>query len=148
MLANVTLRLDDATLLPRETVRFPVELRRPQGFDAEDPATWPAVSGRLEVVGGRLYYMPPCADYQQDVVSDVTFLLRAWSEAYPAFVVGSNEAGMILGGEARGADAAVWRREAAEPRSGRFRRSPPVPDEAALPGLAPTVDRFFLQIRR
>lgn len=119
-------RLDDETLLPRAAVRFPVELRQPAGFDREDPSTWPAVSGRLEVLGGRLYYMPPCADFQQDVVSDVTFVLREWSEAHPEFIVGSNEAGMLLDGEARGADAAIWRHADAVPRSGRFRRKPPV----------------------
>ena len=33
---------------------------------------------------------------------------------------------MILGGDARAADAAVWRRADVEPRSGGFRRIPPL----------------------
>jgi hypothetical protein len=47
-------------------VRFPVELRI-EGFEPLQPGTWPALEGRLEYVGGRLLYIPPCADYQQDV---------------------------------------------------------------------------------
>ena len=70
--------------------------------------------------------MPPCADYQQDTASDVTYLLREWSERHPEFLVGSNEAGMLLAGEVRAADAAVWRAEDASPRQGKLRRRPPV----------------------
>lgn len=106
-------------------VRFPVELRA-EGFTPEEPSTWPSLEGRLEWVGGRLLYMPPCADYQQDVAMDVAFVLRSWSEAHPEFVVGGNEAGMKLGGDVRAADVAVWRADAAVPRSGRVRAVPPV----------------------
>lgn len=70
--------------------------------------------------------MPPCADVQQYVVTDVAFVLRSWSEDHPEFVVGSNEAGMILGGETRAADAAVWRRADVGPASGHLQRLPPV----------------------
>ncbi|HEU5072655.1 MAG TPA: Uma2 family endonuclease [Polyangiaceae bacterium] len=107
-------------------VRFPVELRA-EGFTPEQPSTWPTLEGRLEFVGGRLLYMPPCADYPQDVAMDVAFVLRSWSETHPEFVVGGNEAGMKLGGDVRAADVAVWRADTALPRSGRVRSVPPVP---------------------
>src|SRR5438128_9527336 len=32
----------------------------PEGFRPEEPASWPRIDGRLEWVGGRLLYMPPC----------------------------------------------------------------------------------------
>lgn len=70
--------------------------------------------------------MPPCADYQQDTATDVTHVLAGWAESNPGFVVGSNEAGMLLGGEIRAADAAVWRAADAAERSGRLRRQAPV----------------------
>ncbi|MEJ7734739.1 MAG: Uma2 family endonuclease [Polyangiaceae bacterium] len=111
--------------LPRTGVRFPVEWRAPDAFRVDDASTWPRVEGRLEYVNGRIRYMPPCGGIQQDVASDVTALLVAWARSHPELVVGSNEAGMLLGGEARGADAAVWARaEAAQPRG--FRRVPPI----------------------
>src|SRR6187455_504716 len=106
-------------------VRFPVELRA-ERFTPEQPSTWPKLEGRLEFVGGRLLYMPPRADNQQDVAMDVAFVLRSWSETHPEFVVGGNEAGMKLGGDVRAADVAVWRAEMATPRSGRVRGVPPV----------------------
>ena len=74
----------------------------------EDPGTWPSVEGRVESVGGRLLYMPPCGDLQPDTVADLAYVLRGWSEVHRGFVVGTTEAGMKLGGEVRGADAAVW----------------------------------------
>ena len=193
---------DDAVLLRRTGVRFPVELR-PLGLVGADYLTWPAVEGRLEWVQGRLLYMPPCADIQQDVTVDVVHVLRSWSEARPSFVVGGNEAGMKLGQDIRAADAAVWRRADVGPSTGRLRHVPPVlavevagqdedehalrekaawyvrhgvavvwlilpesreviviradaesryaraaqlPEDPRLPGLAPTVDRFFTQL--
>ncbi len=60
-------RYDETITLPR-AVRFPVELVPPHGFDAESLETWPRVVGRLEWVNGRLLYMPPCGDRQQDTV--------------------------------------------------------------------------------
>jgi Uma2 family endonuclease len=106
-------------------VRFPVELRT-EGIDPEQPSTWPRLEGRLEYVGGRLLYMPPCADFQQDVAMDVAFVLRSWSEGEPAFIVGGNEAGMRLGGDIRAADAAVWHAADARERHGRVRTTAPV----------------------
>ena len=106
-------------------VRFPVELRAEEA-DPARPETWPAIDGRLEYVGGRLLYMPPCADNQADVAVDVAFVLRAWSEARHEFIVGGNEAGMKLGDDIRAADVAVWRAADVGERSGRVRSVPPV----------------------
>ena len=122
----MAIQLDDGIVFPRGAVRFPVELRQPPEMRLDDPATWPGVQGRLELVAGRLLYLPPCADYQQDVAADVTYVLRAWSESHQEYVVGGNEAGMLLGGEIRAADAAVWRAEDASPRVGRLRGRAPV----------------------
>lgn len=122
---SVTLHEDDVRL-PRADVRFPVELRPPPGMRVEDPETWPRVQGRVEFVGGRLLFMPPCGDVQQDVAVDVVLVLGAWCAPRADFVLGGNEAGMLLGGEVRGADAAVWRRSDLGPRTGGFRRVPPV----------------------
>lgn len=116
----------DLVWIPRETLRLPVELRTPGGFDPAAVETWPEMDGRLEYVDGRLLYMPPCGDIQQDVCAAVVGELYAWAKSHPEFVVAANEAGMILGGDARAADAAVWRRVDAEPRSGGFRRVAPV----------------------
>ena len=70
--------------------------------------------------------MPPCGDTQQFVCISVAGLLDAWSQLHPEFAVGGNEAGMILGAEVRGADAAVWRRRDLPQRSGGYQRVPPV----------------------
>lgn len=106
-------------------VRFPVELRV-ECLDPDELSTWPAIEGRLEYVGGRLLYMPPCADFQQDAAVDMAFVLRSWSETRPEFIVGGNEARMKLGGDIRAADAAVWRASETGERSGRVRSVPPV----------------------
>lgn len=111
--------------LPR-ALRFPLELLPPEGFDAERLETWPRLPGRLEYVEGRLLYMPPCGDLQQDTVADVTITLGSWVRAHLEFVLGTNEAGMRLGGSTRGADAAVWRRRDLGSYSGGLRRVPPV----------------------
>ena len=85
--------------------------------------------------------MPPCGDLQQDTVADVVGALLAWARTHPGFVVATNEAGILLQGSARGADAAIWRRETLGPYEGKFRRVPPLlavevagedEDEAAL----------------
>jgi Uma2 family endonuclease len=120
------IHFDECLHLPRGSVRFPIELIPPPGFRADDPQTWPAIDGSLEYVDGRLLYMPPSGDVQQDVCSAVTGVLFAWIKAHAEFVVGSNEAGMILGGDTRGADAAVWRRADARAPTGRYRRTAPV----------------------
>jgi Uma2 family endonuclease len=126
IILSMAVRFGEGVELARAAVRFPVELRKPPGFLPDDPSTWPAVQGRLEVVGGRLFFMPPCADYQQDVAISVAVVLGSWSETRGEFVVGGNEAGMVLGGEARAADAAVWRRADVLPRTGKLRRVPPL----------------------
>ena len=116
---------DEMISVPR-AARFPIELRVPRGFRPDDPSTWPRLDGRLEYVGGRLLYMPPCADMQADVVPSIVALLVTWAQTHPEFVVSTNEAGMILGGDTRGADAAVWRRAEVAPYTGKYRRVPPV----------------------
>jgi Uma2 family endonuclease len=112
--------------VPRSAVRLPLEMALPNGFVADDPTTWPLVEGQLEFVAGKLLYMPPTADRQQDTTVDVVAVLANWRRAHTDYVVGTNEAGMILGGEVRAADAAVWRRADVGDYEGRFRRVPPV----------------------
>ena len=106
---TIAQRYEETIPVPR-AIRFPVELIPPEGFDPERLETWPKVEGRLEYVNGRLLYMPPCGDMQQDTVADVVGVLLQWVRAHPGFVVSTNEAGMLLHGGARGADAAIWRR--------------------------------------
>jgi Uma2 family endonuclease len=112
--------------LPRGGVRFPFELRPPPGFQVDVLSTWPKVAGRLEYVGGRLLYLPPCGDRQGKVAASVVGILEPWGEAHPEFDVDSNEIGMVLAGEVRGADAAVWPRSEADEDTAGFRRAPPV----------------------
>lgn len=105
-------------------MHFPLVLPAPEGFEVACPSTWPGVAGRLEYVGGRLEYTPPCGEVQQRTAADVVTELNIWRREHPEFVVGGNEAGMLLGGEVRAADAAVWRNAG---RSGEgFARLPPV----------------------
>lgn len=108
------------------SVRFPVELDIPPGFDPADPATWPRVEGRLEYVGERLLYMPPCGLEQQGVVVSAVAVLVAWGEHHPSFFIGGNEAGMLLAGDTRGAEGAVWRREDLGPITAQYARVAPV----------------------
>lgn len=118
-------RYDETITLPR-AVRFPVELIPPEGFDAARLETWPKVVGRLEHVNGRLLYMPPSGDLQQDTTTDVVVTLGVWVRAHRDYVLGTNEAGMRLGGATRAADAAVWRRADLGAYSGGLRRVAPV----------------------
>ena len=113
---------EDVVRVPA-SVRFPVELVPPDGFDPARLETWPRVEGRLEWVGGRLLYMPPCGEMQQATVTDVVVVLGLWQRTHPEFSVGTNEAGMRLGEDSRGADAGVWRQR---PQRWGFRREPPV----------------------
>ena len=53
------------------TVRYPVELVPPDGFDPARVETWPRIDGRLEWVEGRLLFMPPCGERQALTVTDV-----------------------------------------------------------------------------
>jgi Uma2 family endonuclease len=112
--------------VPLVAIRLPLELPLPDGFAVGRPETWPLVDGDLEFVDGKLFYMPPSADRQQDTTADVVAVLAAWRKTHRAFVLATNEAGMLLGGDARGADVAVWRKRDALPRSGNYRHSPPV----------------------
>lgn len=111
---------------PDYRVKYPVELEPSRAFRIDERKTWPRLAGRLEYVKGRLLYMPPCGDEQQEVAAALVFVLMRWARARRDFVVGSNEAGMVLGGDVRGADAAVWRRSALGARTGGFRRVAPV----------------------
>jgi hypothetical protein len=43
----------------------------PDPFDPAHAERWPAVAGRLEFVGGRLLFMPPCGELQQQTAIDV-----------------------------------------------------------------------------
>jgi Uma2 family endonuclease len=107
-------------------VKFPLELRRPDNFDPRRLETWPKVVGRLEFAEGKLLYMPPCGDLQQDTVTDVVIALGSWARAHSDFVLGTNEAGMHLRGATRAADAAVWRRADLGAYTGGLRRVPPI----------------------
>lgn len=122
---GVAARYEETISIPR-AVRFPIELVPPDGFHPERIETWPAIVGRLEFVEGRLLYMPPCGDLQQDTVTDVVITLGSWVRAHPELVLGTNEAGMRLGGSTRAADAAVWRRADVGVPTGGLRRHPPV----------------------
>jgi Uma2 family endonuclease len=118
-------RYDEVISLPR-AVRFPVEMIPPADFDPGELETWPQVEGRLEYVDGRLLYMPPCGDFQQDTATDVVIALGDWVRRHSDFVLGGNEAGMRLKGATRAADAAIWRRADLGAYRGGLRRVPPV----------------------
>jgi Uma2 family endonuclease len=60
------------------------------------------------------------------VVTDVVITLGAWVRAHPELVLGTNEAGMRLGGDTRAADAAIWRRADLGQYEGRLRRAAPI----------------------
>src|SRR5256712_7737272 len=96
MAAPAPSEVDEETIPVPGSVRFPVELTPPEGFDPSRLETWPRVEGRLEWVAGRLLYMPPCGARQQDTVADVVITLGNWARSQPGFEVGTNEAGMLL----------------------------------------------------
>jgi Uma2 family endonuclease len=122
----MAVELREETIVVPASARFPIELEPPKRFRPEDETTWPPVAGRLEWVGGRLLYMPPCGDLQQLVTMSAAGILMGWQRDHRDFVVGGNEAGMILGGDVRGADAAVWRRIERGPTTGGYVRVPPI----------------------
>lgn len=122
---TVAPRYDETVTLPH-AVRFPVEMIPPENFDAERLETWPTTAGRLEFVDGRLLYMPPCGDEQQDTVTDVVITLGGWVRRNTDYVLGTNEAGMRLAGATRAADAAIWRRADLGKYTGGLRRVAPV----------------------
>ena len=85
--------------------------------------------------------MPPCGQVQSYTVADVTGALFPWVRAHAEFALGTNEAGILIHGDARGADVGIWRRADAGPARHHFQRVPPVlavevagedEDEAAL----------------
>jgi Uma2 family endonuclease len=123
LVVSATSNYAEVTVVPRIAVRLPLELPQPEGFDFARPQTWPPVTGRLEFVDGRLEYMPPSGEVQQRTVVDVLTELNLWRREHAGFVVGGNEAGMLLGGEVRAADAAVWRDS---PASEGFARTAPL----------------------
>lgn len=108
------------------SVRFPIELEQPSGFAPDDSATWPNVEGRLEYVEGRLLYLPPCSLAQAAVSLSAVATIAGWLEEHPEFFGGTLEAGMKLGDDTRGADAAVWRRATLGPIAGNVARVPPI----------------------
>ena len=116
---------EDVISVP-QAVRFPVEMAPPPGFDPERLETWPDVPGRLEWVNGRLLFMPPCGDLQGDTVADLVICVGLWVRDHPEFCLGTNEIGMRLGDDTRGADAAIWRRADLGEYHGGIRRVPPV----------------------
>ncbi|MGE0789101.1 MAG: Uma2 family endonuclease [Sandaracinaceae bacterium] len=117
---------DELVPVPRSAIRLPLALTTPSDFDPARPQTWPAIEGRLEYVSGRLLWMPPSGDEQQDTCVDVITVLNLWRRDHVEFRVGGNEAGMILGGDSRAADAAVWRAADLGEYTGGYRRVPPV----------------------
>src|SRR5436309_681178 len=118
--------LDEETFPVPGSVRFPVELTPPDGFDPACLETWPRIAGRLEWVAGRLLYMPPCGYVQQVTVLDLALVLGTWLRAHMNFVGGTNEAGVRLGDDTRAADGAIWRRADLGPRPSGLLRVPPV----------------------
>src|SRR5205823_2994552 len=118
--------LDEGTFPVPASVRFPVELTPPDGFDPARLETWPRVAGRLEWVAGRLLYMPPCGERQSWTVADAVGTLFNWARAHPGFVLGTNEPGILLRDDVRAADAAIWGRANARPASPGVARVPPL----------------------
>jgi Uma2 family endonuclease len=71
-------------------------------------------------------HMPPCGDTQQDVTGSVAGILDRWLDDHGEFTFGTKEAGVMLGEEVRGADAAVWLRSDVTPHTGGYRTVPPI----------------------
>lgn len=120
-----SMRGDDPIAVPAST-RFPVELDVPASFRVDAPETWPRVEGRLEWVAGRLLWMPPCGLEQSVVAVSLVHVLGRWADSHEEFVVGGNEAGVMLGDDVRAAEAAVWLRATVYPFEKKFARVPPV----------------------
>lgn len=59
------------------------------------------------------------------MAASVSWVLMDWARKTPGFDVGGNEAGIILAGEVRGLDGAVWK-STGKKRTNRFRRSAPL----------------------
>ena len=126
MAAPAPSEIDEETIPVPRSVRFPVELTPPEGFDPARLETWPRVEGRLEWVAGRLLYMPPCGERQSWTVADLVFTLGTWVRSHPGFALGTNEPGILLRDDVRAADAAIWRRANARPARPGVARVPPL----------------------
>lgn len=119
---------NDVSRIPASVLahaRGPLEVNPPSDFDPDDATTWPDAPGRWEYLDGRLYWMAPCGEVQNTVVSRLVGLLDRWLDDHPEFRLGTNEAGMRLGSDTRAADCAIWRRGSDPLRAG-FSREPPV----------------------
>ena len=108
------------------SVLLPIELAPPPDFDPARPETWPQVVGRLEWVGGRLLWMPPCGGRQFTRVWDAVGAVDVWLRLHPEFVGGTNEAGLLLDGDVRAPDLAVFRARDVDESSAGFVRAAPV----------------------
>ena len=108
------------------SVLLPIELAPPPDFDPARPETWPQVVGRLEWVGGRLLWMPPCGGRQTRRVWDAIGAVDPWLRLHPEFVGGTNEAGLLLDGDVRAPDLAVFRARDVDESSAGFVRAAPV----------------------
>jgi Uma2 family endonuclease len=108
------------------SVLLPIELAPPPGFDPARPETWPQVVGRLEWVGGRLRWMPPCGGRQSRRVWDVMRAVESWLQRHPEFVGGTNEGGLLLDGDVRAPDLAVFHARDIDESSTGFVRTAPV----------------------
>jgi Uma2 family endonuclease len=108
------------------SVRLPIELAPPPGFDPARPETWPQVEGRLEWVGGRLLWMPPCGVRQSARVWDVIGAVDRWLRRHPEFVGGTNEGGLLLEGDVRAPDLAVFHARDVDQSSPGYARVAPV----------------------
>jgi Uma2 family endonuclease len=95
--------------------------------------TWPRVEGSAEYVDGELIYMPPSGDLQHDTCADVVGVLMEWRRRQPGFRVGTNEAGMMLGGDVRAGELSLAPGDR-------------IPADPNLPGLEPQLADLFSQI--
>ena len=118
--------LDGETIPVPRTVRFPVELIPPDGFEPVRLETWPRVDGRIEWVEGRLLFMPPCGGLRAFTVGRLVTALGIWARSHPAFLVATNEVGMRLGEDVRAADAAVWARASVDSEHAGLLSVPPI----------------------
>ncbi len=66
------------------------------------------------------------SDVQQDVAAQVTTILTSYAESRPGLIVGTNKAAIVLAGQVRAVDAAIWRARDVLPHSGRARRGVPL----------------------
>ena len=108
------------------SVLLPIELAPPPDFDPARPETWPQVVGRLEWVSGRLLWMPPCGARQFTRVWDAVGAVDTWLRLHPEFVGGTNEAGLLLDGDVRAPDLAVFHASDVDQSSPGFARVAPV----------------------